>query len=129
MPVEALAHINLRTPLIDETVAFYEAALGLRRGPAATMTDQVNNAWLHDAAGRPLIHINSPLDGEIARPPITPGRLDHVAFDCTDLGGTAERLRAAGVVFVETSLPGLTQINLYDPNGLKVELTFHDAAR
>jgi catechol 2,3-dioxygenase-like lactoylglutathione lyase family enzyme len=125
-----IGHINIRTPALEETLAFYEAVLGLRRGPAATMSDQSRNAWLFDEAGRAVIHVNMPPDGAA---PLTPGGvLDHVAFDCDDLAGMRGRLQALGLPFREreTRVPGLTQINLHDPNGVKLELTFGaDAAR
>lgn len=121
-----LGHVNIRTPLLEETVSFFEVGLGLRRGPAATTTDQVNNVWLYDERGAPVIHVNALAPGEAARPTDVLSRLDHVAFDCVDPEGVAERLRASSIPFttVHTEAGGYIQYNCRDPNGLKVELTF-----
>ncbi len=128
MKVERLGHINIRTPLFEETLAFYERVLGLRRGEAASMRDQSGNAWLYDEAGAPLIHVNSPLPGEAVRPAGADGRLDHVAFDCSDADGFRARLDALGLAYraAPTAAGGLFQINLHDPNGIKLELTFRE---
>ena len=131
MAIEAIGHVNIKTPIFAETVAFWEAAFGLVRGPAATMADQEHNAWLHAADGRALIHVNTLAPGDERAADVV-SRLDHVAFDCSDLPGTKARLDAAGIAYtlVETRVPGLVQINLREPNGVKVELTFgHEAVR
>ena len=125
MPVQRLGHVNVRTPLLEETVAFYERALGLKRGEAKTVSDQVNFVWLYDDAGIAVVHVNRPPEGEPPRA-IAPGRLDHFAFECADPNGFAQRLRDADVPFqaVRTPQGGLIQYILHDPNGLKIELTF-----
>ena len=130
MAIDRIGHINIRTPDFEATMVFFETVLGLVRGPAATMADQTRNGWLHGSDGRPIIHVNATLPGEIARPAGANGRLDHVAFDCSDQGGMAERLDRAGIWYevLRTRLPGLVQFNLIDPNGIRVELTFgHEA--
>lgn len=120
-----LGHVNIRTVKLADTVAFYETVLGLRRGIAATMDDQAVNAWLYDPDGRPCVHLNAPRSGE----PVKPGDgscLDHVAFDCEDEPAVRARLEHAGIPFVRKEYPGakLVQLNVRDPNGVKVELTF-----
>lgn len=125
-----LGHINIKTPLIEETIGFFEL-LGLRRGVAATLADQQRNAWLYDEEGRPIVHVNALADGE-TREPHHAARLDHVAFDCEEEAAFAARLAAAGVPYLrrETNVPGLVQFNLTDPNGIRIELTFgHEAVR
>lgn len=126
MPVTRLGHVNIQTPLFDETIAFYETALGLSRGPAASVNDQTGFAWLYDAAGAAVVHVNPPADGQPAREAGLRNRLDHVAFDCSDPDAFAARLASAGVAFRsgDSEAGNLRQFVLYDPNGLKVELTF-----
>lgn len=128
MKVERLGHVNIRTPAFEETCAFYERALGLTRGPAASMLDQTGNAWLYDEGGHPVIHVNSPSAGEAPREAGVSARLDHVAFDCSDVAGFEARLRELGIPHRTAPTPagGLVQINLHDPNGIKVELTFRE---
>ena len=96
MAIEAIGHVNIKTPIFAETVAFWEAAFGLVRGPAATMADDEHNAWLHAADGRALIHVNTLAPGDERAADVV-SRLDHVAFDCSDLAGTKARLDAAGI--------------------------------
>jgi len=49
--IQRIGHINIRTPLLEQTLVFYETVLGFRRGPAKTMADQTRNAWLYDGEG------------------------------------------------------------------------------
>lgn len=124
--IERIGHINIRTPLLEETLRFYEQLFGLVRGPARTMGDQARNAWLYDGDGRAIIHVNMPLEGEPAVEPGIVGRMNHVAFDCRDVDATEARLRELGVPYRRraTLVEGLTQIVLRDPNGINLELAF-----
>ena len=74
-----LGHVNIRTTRIEETCAFYEKILGVRRVTAATNPDPGRNLWLADAAGNPSVHVNAFRPGE----QVAPGSgscLDHIAF-------------------------------------------------
>ncbi len=124
--IDRIGHINIRTPLLEETLAFYEAVFDLVRGRASTMADQSRNAWLYDDDGRAIIHVNMPPEGAPAPPEGPSGRLDHVAFDCRDADAMERRLTALGIAYRRrgTRVPGLTQIVLEDPNGLNLELAF-----
>jgi catechol 2,3-dioxygenase-like lactoylglutathione lyase family enzyme len=124
--IDRIGHINIRTPLIEETLVFYETLFELRRGPALTMADQTRNAWLYDADGRAIIHVNMPQDGEAVPEIGDRGRMDHVAFDCRDPDAMEERLTALGIPYRRraTLMDGLTQIVLCDPNGINLELAF-----
>lgn len=120
-----LGHVNIRTVKLAETVAFFETVLGFRRGDAATMDDQLVNAWMYDPDGRPSVHLNAPRNGG----PVKPGDgscLDHIAFDCEDEPGTRARLERAGIAYARHEYPNakLVQLVVHDPNGVKVELTF-----
>jgi catechol 2,3-dioxygenase-like lactoylglutathione lyase family enzyme len=54
------------------------------------------------------------------------GRLDHIAFAASDVENVRKRLQARNVKFREQIVPrtGDTQIFLYDPDGVGVELNF-----
>ena len=54
------------------------------------------------------------------------GRLDHIAFAATDVDAVRKRLQSKNVSFREQIVPrtGDTQIFLYDPDGVGVELNF-----
>jgi catechol 2,3-dioxygenase-like lactoylglutathione lyase family enzyme len=128
MRVDRLGHVNIRTPAFDETIAFYEACLGLRAGPAVSSQARPQNVWLHDEASDPIIHVNGPMAGETIFPEGAVSRLDHFALDCSGLDSCIKRLAAQGVAYqrIRIELRGMTQLNLIDPNGIKVELTFSD---
>lgn len=118
-------HVNIRTDRLEETCRFYEDMLGFRRGLARTAPDPARNLWLHDASGRACIHINLNRDGDSGSA-AGAWPVHHIAFDCPDQSAMAARLAQLGIRYtvVETIVPGVTQFNLTDPNGLGVELTF-----
>lgn len=126
MHVDRIGHVNIRTPMMEETLVFFETYLGLRRGPSTSGVMRKDNVWLYDAHDLPLIHVNGPLPDEVVAPHGLASRLDHVAFDCSGLNACRDRLIADGIAFHEQPLPArrLHQLNLRDPNGIKIELTF-----
>jgi len=128
MPVTSIGHVNIRTPIQEETLVFFERCLGFRRAPGPASTNGGNNVWLFDENDAPLVHVSRPPGHEAPRAAEVKSRLDHVAFDCTDIAAFAARLEAEGVPYTEASLPGagLRQLNLFDPNGIKIELTFRE---
>jgi len=128
MRVDRLGHVNIRTPAFADTIAFYEAALGLRAGPAASANARLQNVWLYDEAGDAIIHVNGPMPGETVHPEGAASRFDHFALDCSGLDSCIARLDEQGISFERFRIEarGLTQLNITDPNGLKVELTFSD---
>ncbi|MFA7440529.1 MAG: VOC family protein [Sphingomonadaceae bacterium] len=126
MHVNRLDHVNIRTPALAETVAFYESVLGFRRGAVAAPVDQNRNAWLFDKAGKPLIHVSMPDENEPARNVGNTSRLDHIAFDCTGVDEIAGVLGNLGVPYDyrDLSTHGFVQFVVRDPNGISVELNF-----
>lgn len=123
--IDRIGHINIRTPLLEETIRFYENLLSLTRGDALTMTDQVNNAWLFDDAGRAVVHVNKCLPGESVPEVGAANRLNHVAFDIRDLEVMEGRLVAMNLPYQKYPIdncPGLTLLVTRDPNGITLEL-------
>jgi len=125
MRVNRIDHVNLRTPLLEESVAFYINLLNLRRGPAAGM-DETRNAWLYDDQDQPIIHINMPDEGEQVASSKGTGRLHHIAFDCEGHDELITRLGKLGYAYGTNLIAqiGLRQIFLPDPNGVQIELNF-----
>lgn len=125
MHVKRIDHINLRTPLLEETVTFYEQLLGLKRGPLPGI-DETRNAWLYDMAGQPIIHINMPPEGDAVLQDRDSGRIHHVALDCTDYEGLATKLVDMGLPYHSNHMEsfGLRQVFVHDPNGVLLELNF-----
>ena len=126
MRVLRIDHVNIRTPLFDETLAFYEACLGLVRGPCGSARHRRQNAWLYGDDGTALVHVNGPEPGEPVADAGCQSRLQHFALACEGLDAWRTRLRQQSVAFQELALPGrgLVQLNLVDPNGIAIELTF-----
>lgn len=125
MRILKIDHINIRTPLFEETLRFYEDCLGMRRGPVGSVHGRPQNLWLY-ADGVPLIHVNGPTGDEVVAEIGVKSRLDHFALSCSGLAQWRAHLTAQGVAFREARLQGreVTQLNLLDPNGVKIELQF-----
>ena len=123
--MNTLGHINIRTDRMEETLRFYETVLGFRRGAAMTNPNPAQNMWLYDEEGGACVHINALREGE-AMLPGNGACLNHVAFNCADRDAMTALLAREGIAYVtvQTAMPTLVQYNVYDPNGVKVELTF-----
>ncbi len=120
-----LGHVNIRAESLEDTVSFYERALGLRRRQSDTNPDTRVNLWLCDDMGQPCIHVNQARAGEALA---ANGTVDHFAFDVEDRAAMERHLRALDIPYDTVPFPHarIVQFNLRDPNGVKVELTFRD---
>lgn len=118
-----LGHVNIRTPLLEESIAFYRDVIGLSPGGAATRPGSRDLVWMSDSAGNPCIHLQR--TAVIPRNEATAG-LHHVAFDCENPGEWRAKLAELGIAHEETefAVANMVQFNLLDPNGVRVELTF-----
>jgi len=133
VPALGLDHVNIVTPRMDETCAFYTALFDLERrdGPMQLPPDQVQ--WLHDKAGHPIFHINAEGFGgvhAVAGPEQSPtGHINHIALACTDLADMLGRLDALDIPYrtVRFDKIGLTQVFVSDPNDVLLELGFRDS--
>ena len=130
MQVTQLDHFTLRVSPreLPELRVFYTRVLQLSEGerPAFPFPGH----WLY-AGGQAVVHLagNQP-EGEAE--PLTSlptGRLNHISLKASGLEATREHLRARGIEWTEAPVPGmpLYQVFLYDPVGLKIELTFSSA--
>jgi catechol 2,3-dioxygenase-like lactoylglutathione lyase family enzyme len=136
MPLTQLEHYLVLTDDLDGTRDFYQQALGLRLGPRPPLG--FPGYWLY-AGDVPCIHI---AEWESYRAHSTKagitvstraqgtGPLDHIAFNAVNCAAVTARLTAHGVKFAQQEVPaaGLTQLFLYDPNGLKIEINVRAAA-
>jgi catechol 2,3-dioxygenase-like lactoylglutathione lyase family enzyme len=130
MPAEQLEHFTVRCADLDATRDFYAAILGLTVGPRPDFP--FKGHWLY-CGGVPVVHLVDKAETEQRhsdRAHIGPdtGALDHVAFRGKDIDAMRATLKAAGLAFRETGVPGarLRQIFVSDPNGILVELNFRD---
>ena len=117
-----LDHATIRTAKLAETVAFYGEFLGFSTGWRPPL--RVDGVWLYPQGGDyPILHVIE-TSQDIGRG----GMFDHIAFRVSGLGAYLDKLRAAGVPFESKPVPEtpLTQVHHYDPNDIKLELTFEE---
>lgn len=133
MIVEALDHVNLRTPDVTGTAAFFAELLELQVQPSPGTDDPEKALWICDGAGRAIIHlarpdIAYPWEPEAGVPAVAPGsgRVHHVALRCVGYDGLRERLVQRGTAFHANDIPqvSLRQLFVSDPNGVLLELNF-----
>ena len=130
MRVQTLDHVNIVTEDLAGTAAFYADLLGLeaRNGPPPSRLEDV--VWMHDSAGRPILHLNKlgvfdPLDRK-AKPGANSGAVHHIALRCEGHAEMLERVKARGMKHAENDVRSinLKQIFVEDPNGVMLELNF-----
>ncbi len=129
MQVNALDHVNIITADLDGTARFYAELLGLERRDGPPPLTPQNAQWMHDAGGKPILHINSEdcprtYDRETKSGPT--GAVHHVALNCSGHDGMIARLDARGLDYQRNTVTaiGLRQIFTMDPNGVLLELNF-----
>ena len=130
MGLDILQHFTIEPADLEATKDFYVEVLGLEVGDRPPLG--FPGYWLY-SGGTATVHLlgqRQPREGITVRPPNVKldntGRLDHIAFAANGLPAVRTRLKKSGVKFREQVLPrlGATQIFLYDPDGVGVELNF-----
>jgi catechol 2,3-dioxygenase-like lactoylglutathione lyase family enzyme len=126
MGLNALNHYTIRPADLERTKDFYVDVLGLDVGYRPPLT--FPGYWLY-CGGQPTVHLIGPRadDGQPKeRNPGPTGLLDHIAFSCTGLQEMRGRLAKRGIKHEERVIPRdrQTQIFLYDPDGVAVELNY-----
>ncbi|MET0293627.1 MAG: VOC family protein [Phenylobacterium sp.] len=139
MVVRRLEHYNIRTTRLDETLRFYDQALGMKAGRPPMAPPDFPTTWIYDDSGVAAIHLTpvDPADPQASYARISryrggepdaafhgSGAIDHLAFECDDYDAVRARLQAMALAFVENEFPGLRQLFVKDPNGLTLELNF-----
>lgn len=130
MPLGGLQHFTIEPQDLEKTKDFYVDVLGLEVGDRPPLG--FPGYWLYSGC-TPTVHLmgtRTPREGIVVRGTEKKyedtGRLDHIAFAATDVEGVRKRLNSKNVKFRESIVPrtGDTQIFLYDPDGVGVELNF-----
>lgn len=131
MQVDSLDHVNLVARDLSATVAFYRDMLGLAERDPPPPLDPAQIRWLHDAAGRAIVHLASMArmagrTGYPARVGRDTGSVDHVAFACTGLEEMRARFDAAGIAYRMSGVAGIGVVQLFvcDPDNVQLELNF-----
>jgi catechol 2,3-dioxygenase-like lactoylglutathione lyase family enzyme len=131
MPIEALDHVNIRTPDVAGTTEFFATVLDMKVRPAPGLNDLSRVAWVEDVEGRAVIHVaatdmlypfedNPPLQGPGS------GRVHHVALRCTGYDAIRARLEANSLTYHtnEIASVGLRQLFVEERNAIRLELNF-----
>jgi catechol 2,3-dioxygenase-like lactoylglutathione lyase family enzyme len=124
MGLEALNHYTIRTVDLERTKDFYVNVLGLPVGDRPPLA--FPGYWLY-CGDIPTVHLIGPREeAGGARKAEPTGLLDHIAFSCRGLSEVRARLARHEVHYTERVLPrdGQTQLFLFDPDGVAVELNF-----
>jgi catechol-2,3-dioxygenase len=123
MPALGLNHYNIRAgqPLIGRIRDFYVDVIGLHEGWRPPFN--FPGHWLYAGETAVLHLVETSAQQDEARPPSV---LDHVAFTCTGIDEFESRLKARGVAYRKSGVPGaaIQQLFLTDPAGNGVELNF-----
>ena len=116
-----LDHATLNTYRLEETIAFYKHFLDL--APGWRPDFGFPGAWLYPADGDyPIVHL-------IEAPAVADGGMfNHIAFRGVGLARYLDMLKEAGGWFEASPVQGtpFTQVHHYDPNGVKIEVTFEE---
>lgn len=130
MPLGILQHYTIEPSDLEATKSFYCDVLGLENGDRPPLG--FPGYWLY-SGGTPTVHLlgeRKPREGIVVRGTAAKfdntGRFDHIAFSASDLPGVKKRIESRNVKYREQVIPrtGGTQIFLYDPDGVGVELNF-----
>ncbi len=126
MALNALNHYTIKPVDLEATRKFYSEILGLPVGDRPPLG--FPGYWLY-CGDVPTVHLVGPKAEDVGKPARRPGAtglLDHIAFSCTGLREIRARLADHGVGYTERVVPrdGQTQLFLYDPDGIAVELNF-----
>ena len=130
MPLGTLQHFTIEPSDLERTRTFYCDVLGLDVGDRPPL--DFPGYWLY-SGGVATVHLmgtRKPRDGIVVRGTDRKyedtGRLDHIAFAASDVDDVRNRLKSKNVQFREQVVPrtGDTQVFLYDPDGIGVELNF-----
>jgi catechol 2,3-dioxygenase-like lactoylglutathione lyase family enzyme len=130
MPLEGLNHYTIRPVDLTRSRNFYVDLLGLEEGYRPPLGFE--GFWLY-CGGNPTVHLIGPRPQREAGWPERvegpTGLLDHIAFSCTGLAEMRSRLSESGVKYEERVIPRdrQTQLFLYDPDGIAVELNYPPA--
>lgn len=122
--IESIIHVNIRVPAarLEACRDFYREFLDLEVGPRPPFTSK--GFWLY-AGALPVVHL---VADDSRQDSHGPPALDHVAFRCTGLRATLEKLRARKIPYRISRVPTfeVIQVSFDDPVGVGIELSFEE---
>ncbi|MEA2420855.1 MAG: hypothetical protein QOE60_3061 [Thermoleophilaceae bacterium] len=118
-----LNHFLVLTDDIEATRDFWCGALELEVGDRPPL--EFPGYWLY-AEAVPCVHVadRAAFDAHSERIgiPAKRGPVEHVAFSAIDYDGIVGRLAGEGIDAAPNVVPGMRQLFLEDPNGVKIEI-------
>ena len=120
MTMAWLDHVNIRTNRLDEMSEFYEDVLGLKRGKRPPF--EFGGAW-HYCKGRAIVHLVE----STKRIPAGEAQVEHFALRSTgSMKRFQSKLRKADAPYYVVPLERINvcQVNVFDPDGNKIEVQF-----
>ena len=122
-------HIALKTGNLELTRSFWLNVIGLSEEVRPDFG--FPGAWfgLPQPGGQTLIHVlaGGPALGSCHSASLGTAAIDHISISCTGLEAYRRRFEECGLEWRESIVPGtsLSQLFVYDPNGILLELTFN----
>lgn len=120
MPMAWLDHVNIRTANLDAMSEFYEKALGLKRGKRPPF--KFGGAW-HYCNGRAIVHLVE----TTRKIKANEAQVEHFALRADGSMKTFQRkLRKMDAPYDVVTLRDINmrQVNVFDPDGNKIEVQF-----
>ena len=120
MTMEWLDHVNIRTARLDEMSEFYGNVLGLKRGKRPPF--EFGGAW-HYCNGRAIVHLVE----STKNIPAGEAQVEHFALrNSGSMKRFQSKLRKNDAPYMVIPLEriNLCQINVFDPDGNKIEVQF-----
>jgi len=115
-----LDHVNIRTAKLDEMSAFYENVLGLKRGKRPSFG--IGGAW-HYCGRQAVVHLvesKKKIKTEEAQ-------IEHFALRSNgSIKSFQKKMRETDTPYKVVALTeiNMTQVNVFDPDGNKIEVQF-----
>ena len=121
MRMMKIAHFNVGTRNLAETVDFYTRVVGLESGARPNFAS--TGAWMYSGT-EPLVHLVELPDASVG----DTGPIDHIALELVGLDEFMAHLEAQGEAFHHQPIPDDEgwQVFVVDPNGVKLEFNFLD---
>jgi catechol-2,3-dioxygenase len=125
MQIEKLDHVNLRTRHLDDMIGWYEAVLGLTKGPRPNFG--FPGAWMY-AGDQAVVHLVAIEEAE-GTGSETALKLEHFAFTASGSSTFEARLKERGTDYrkVDVVDTGMVAFNIWDPDGNHIHVDFKGA--
>ncbi|NKB53157.1 MAG: glyoxalase [Rhizobiaceae bacterium] len=122
MQIGRLDHVNVRTSQLDNMIDWYTNILGMKKGVRPNFS--FPGAWMYSGEDA-VVHLVQ-VDGDPGSGSEIPLKLEHFALAASGREVFEARLRDAGEKFeiLEISDFGITQYNVWDPDGNHIHIDF-----